>query len=294
MPLNDESPSLSLNSVIYGTDFSETAKNAGRYAVLMATQCEARLLVTHAFTLAPAAMDVEIAHSYPSQQRKDIEAMLAARAHALSTEALRAMPVLLTGDPRRKLPALAEEQAPSLLVLGTHGRGWLGRELLGSVAEEILRSTRWPVLTINPRARDISPDAPFRRILYATDLSPAAARAASFALAFARAFGADLDVLHVIETETANHPEQLAAMRNRFSSALDGLVREEAGDFCNPATFIETGRAHAQILRHIQERTVDLLVLGLQKTEYPRLRVRLSRAFDLITKAGCPTLTITG
>lgn len=294
MPLNDDSPSLNLNSVIYGTDFSETAKNAGSYAVLMAARCEARLLVAHAFTLATAAMDVEIAHSYPSQQRKDIEAMLEARARTLSTDTLRAMPVLLTGDPRQKLPALAEEHAPSLLVLGTHGRGWLGRELLGSVAEEILRSTRWPVLTINPRARGVSPDAPFRRILYATDLSPAAARAASFALTFARAFGSDLDVLHVMEKEMAGNPEQLAAARDRFLKASDDLIRGNSGDFCNPTTFIETGHAHERILRHIQERSVDLLVLGLQKTEYPRLRVRLSRAFDLISKADCPTLTITG
>lgn len=294
MPLNDESPLLNLNSVICGTDFSEHSKDAGHYAALVAAQCDARLLVAHAFTLAQAAIDVETLRSQPSQQRKDLEAMLAADARALSTNALRAEPCLVTGDPREQLPALAEKYSPSLLVLGTRGRGWLGRELLGSVAEEILRSTRWPVLTVNAHARAANSAVPFRRILYATDFSPAAARAATFALAFARAFGSDLDVLHVIETETARHPEQLAARKERFSKALENLVREDAGDFCNPATFVEMGRAHQQTLHHIQERSVDLLVLGLQKTEHLHLHVRLSRAFDLIVKADCPTLTITG
>lgn len=294
MPLNDEASSLSLDSVIYGTDFSDCAKNAGQYAALMAAWCDARLLVAHVFALTDAAMDVEIMDFQPSQQRKDLEVKLAARAHSLSTKTLRAEPVLLEGDPRRKLPALAEEQAPSLLVLGTHGRGWLGRKLLGSVAEEILRSTRWPVLTINARSRPVNPAAPFRRILYATDFSPAAARAATFALTFARTFGSDLDALHIVEKEDADSLERLAALRERFSGNLGEQVRAEAGDFCNLSTFVATGDAHAQILRHIQEHSVDLLVLGLQKTAHLHLHVRMSRAFELITAANCPTLTITG
>ena len=43
---------------------------------------------------------------------------------------------------------MAEEQHCSLIVLGTHGRTGLSRVLLGSVAEDVIRHSRVPVLTL--------------------------------------------------------------------------------------------------------------------------------------------------
>lgn len=46
----------------------------------------------------------------------------------------------------------ADEIGADLVVIGTHGRGGLAHMLLGSAAEQVLRSTSCPVLTVRPNA----------------------------------------------------------------------------------------------------------------------------------------------
>lgn len=295
MPVNGERPELDLNAVVYGTDFSVCSQNAGLYAAFLAQHFAASLMVAHAFTLSQAAMEVEAEPSSVSQQRKDLEFLLSREAAALSHASFKAASVLLEGDPKQVIPDLAAASAPSLVVLGTHGREWLAREIIGSVAEGILRSTSWPVLTVGPQVASTAGNrSPFHHILYATDLTPAAARAAVYAVSFAKAFRADLDVLHVVPREAIDHPDRLSDIRSRFYRALDDLVPDQAKEFCNPRSFVEVGNAHRQILEHIRERSVDLLVLGIRKSSHLGIETRTSRAFQLIVHAACPVLTIVG
>jgi nucleotide-binding universal stress UspA family protein len=47
-----------------------------------------------------------------------------------------------------------------------------------------------------------------------------------------------------------------------------------------------------QILEHIRERSIDLLVLGIRKSSHLGMEMRTSRAFQIIVEAECPVLTI--
>lgn len=49
------------------------------------------------------------------------------------------------GSPVQEIADLAEEVGADLIVLGSHGRGAVGRFLLGSVSEGVLRRARCPV-----------------------------------------------------------------------------------------------------------------------------------------------------
>lgn len=65
---------------------------------------------------------------------------------------------LREGDTARQIVALADEIRPRLIVVGTHARGGLGRFLLGSVAEQVVRRASCPVLTVaHPRAAAAGP-----------------------------------------------------------------------------------------------------------------------------------------
>jgi hypothetical protein len=79
---------LNIRAVIYGTDFTVCSQNAGLYAAYLARFFAAKLLVTHAFTLSQAAMEVEIDGSLMSQQRKDLEVLLEQKALASGVEAV--------------------------------------------------------------------------------------------------------------------------------------------------------------------------------------------------------------
>jgi nucleotide-binding universal stress UspA family protein len=70
---------------------------------------------------------------------------------------------LLRGDPAGEILKLADAETADLIVLGTHGRGGLGRLLMGSVAEAVLRKAPCPVLTVKTlsptgKPRPASPD----------------------------------------------------------------------------------------------------------------------------------------
>ena len=293
MPVIGERPDLDLETVIYATDFSLGSQNAGLYAARLAVHCSAKLLVVHAFTLSQAAMEVEIDQLLVSQQREDLKSLLMRKAALLTANSIEAVPILLEGDPKDVICNFAEESAPTIIVLGTHGGGWLERGVIGSIAEKILRSSRWPSLTVGPQVPPPTSKALlFERILLATDFREAAANAALYAVTFANVFGARIDVLNVVQPDAIEHPDQLADIQRRFYASLDALVPQQAREFCAPRTFVEVGCAHDQILEHIKEQASDLLVLGIRKTSHLGMEMRTSRAFQIIVEAKCPVLTI--
>jgi nucleotide-binding universal stress UspA family protein len=294
--LTEDRPSLDVNAVVFATDLSDWSRNAGLYAEFFAKHFAARLLVCHAFVPSQAAMEAEAEGTPVSRQRRDVNELLRQRASELSSTSVGTTPLLLDGIPEEVIPRLAGEYAPSLIVLGTHGGGRLERACIGSVAEEILRSTPWPCLTVGPHV----PKAPsraklsLRRILYATDLTPAAAHAASFAVCFAEALGARIDILNVIRKEDVEHADRLHDLKQRFYDALDRLAPRYAREFCDSRTFVEVGEAHQRILEHIKDYSVDLLVLGIKKSSHLGVETRTSGAFQLLAAATCPVLTVIG
>lgn len=294
VPESSRKSELEFRSVVYATDFAACSQNAGLFAARLAAHFSARLFVVHSFFLSQAAMEVEAGHKTQSQQRRDLEFLLEKEAYLLAhSSSVEATPALLDGAPHTTIPEFAETNAPALVVMGTVGRNRAERSLIGSVAEGILRSTRCPSLVVGPKVPSaVSTGFPFRRILYATDLTPAGASAAPLAISLAQTFAAEIDILNVIAASDVEHPDRLSEIRQNFFDVLDRLVPQQAREFCDPRTFVEIGNAHRQILTHIKERSIDLLVLGIEKTSHLGLTKRTSGAFQLIVEAPCPVLTL--
>src|SRR5207253_2006600 len=79
----------------------------------------------------------------------------AARELKAAAEELRAQDLDVTerleaGTPHEVLVVLAHELDVRLVVLGTHGRGAVGRALFGSVAQRVLLEADRPVLLVRP------------------------------------------------------------------------------------------------------------------------------------------------
>lgn len=295
MPLVGDRPEINLQTIVYATDFSPCSENAGLYAKLLAKALQAKLIVAHAFLLSRAAKEVELSDDQQSRQRMDLEACLTRRVTELKDNQVHPTAILKEGNPHEVIPAIAEKHAPSLVVLGTHGAGRVEHELIGSIAEKILRSSRWPCWTVGPQTPppgDVG--LPFRHILYATDFSPAAANAAAYAVAFAQSVGGDIDTLNVVPSEVADGSERMIAMKQQYAHALDQLVPGQTRDFCSPHTFVEVGSAHQKILDHIREHKIDLLVLGVHRSSHLGLEMRTSGVFRMIADAPCPVLTVMG
>ena len=100
-------PELPFQTIVYATDFSAGAQNAGNYAALLAKQFAAELVVAHAFVLTNPAMEAEATPRVKSRQRLDLETALAAVAAKYGEGLTRTATVLLEGDASEEIPRVA-------------------------------------------------------------------------------------------------------------------------------------------------------------------------------------------
>jgi nucleotide-binding universal stress UspA family protein len=284
---------IQFNSVIFATDFSPASTNAGLYASAFSKHFGSSLMVAHGFILSQAALEVETERPDSSQQRIGLNRDLLLTAKALSAGRGATETVLLLGDPRKEIPDLARSRSPSLVVMGTHGGGTLDRLVLGSTAEGILRYSSEPALTVGPKVNALlAGELKIRRILYASDCTAEAAHGALVAVALAGVFSAELNVLNVIRTSDIDDAEHRPRLQENFYGAVGAIMPQNVRQICEPHTFISVGRPHVEILKHIDEREIDLLILGLRKSTHFGSKSKTSGAFPIIVEARCPVLTV--
>jgi len=209
------------------------------------------------------------------------------------------------GQVWKNLAAIIDDNQVDLIVVGTHGRTGLGKLLLGSVAEDILRHASCPVLTVGPkvsgraklpalqsRGRDLAPlELELREIVFATNFAKSAERIAQEAVSLAAEFQARLTLMHVIEdyTHLGSEPGPIEdGMRK-----LNELIPINAVLQHLPDTVIEFGHAPERILKVAAEREADMIILGARASaEVGTTHLPWSSAHHVIAQAHCPVLTI--
>jgi nucleotide-binding universal stress UspA family protein len=186
---------------------------------------------------------------------------------------------------------VAREHQADLIVAGTHSKSGVDRLILGSTAEDLIRHAECPVLTVGPHAKE-AVDGPlaFRTIVYATDFSPKAAKAASYALSFAQDSGAHLVYCYVMEDSPDNRGS--AALEQGFEAALKQLVPDSSYDWCSPEFVVEHGDAGNAILDLAARVDADLIVLGARKASFWLTHIERGLTPQLLASAQCPVMTV--
>jgi nucleotide-binding universal stress UspA family protein len=201
--------------------------------------------------------------------------------------------VLLGGHPAyEKVLALINKGVSDLVVLGTSSKAGLKRFVLGSTAEEIMRTANRPVLTVGPRVKPATERASlFQKIVFATDFSEGSAEASEFASALAHECGAQLYFCHVVG-RTACGPE---IQEEIDSTVIENLTRTAlrcSCDWCKTQTVLEHGDAAEGILQLARKVQADLIVLGPRAHSFRLTHMERGVTLDVLTKADCPVLTV--
>jgi nucleotide-binding universal stress UspA family protein len=179
-----------------------------------------------------------------------------------------------------------------LVVLGTHGRSVLKKQLLGPVAEEIFRLAECPIMTVTARAEKpaLAADG-VRRIVYATNFKPHSERAAAYAHSLEREHGAKLTVLHVVEDQLQSRESSQGILRDFILRRMrKGLPAECVGD-CEPEFQVRFGDPADQILSVAREEHSDLIIMGLRAGVHVDGQLPSAIAYKLVCQATCPVLT---
>jgi nucleotide-binding universal stress UspA family protein len=285
--------SVSVKNILVATDFSSVSDKAAAYAKALALNFRSNVKIAHVFDPSTVKSYVEGILGMPVKERQQLSTECLEK---LQQDFLAAGIATTTAQPEGHRPyaallKLAAANDIDLIVAGTHSKWGLERVVLGSTAEELIRKSYCPVLTVGPHARQPH-DGPlvFKTIVYATDFSAQAAKAAVFALSFAQDSGAHLFFCYVARTEAT--AEERKALDAPFKAALSKMIPESSYEWCSPEIVVEHGDASEAILELAERVHADLIVLGARNASFWLTHIEHGLTPDLLAEAKCPVMTV--
>jgi nucleotide-binding universal stress UspA family protein len=285
--------SVSLKNILFATDFSSASDRAASYAKALALNFRSAVEIVHVYDPSVVTTYVEAILGVPAKDRHQVVSdgleSLKQDFVAAGVETQTALP-----EGHRAHSAvlkLAKEHDTDLIVAGTHSRWGLERLVIGSTAEDLIRNAACPVLTVGPHARQPE-DGPlvFRTIVYATDFSVEASKAAVYALSFAQDAGAHLYFCYVAAADTS--ADERKTLDAQFKANLKRMIPEQSYEWCTPETVVEHGDAAEGILELAERVHADLIVLGARNASFWLTHVEHGLTPDLLAEATCPVMTV--
>jgi len=305
----ESTTAVAIKDILFATDFSEASEAALPYVAAFSSCFGSRIHITHVLPevtfLRPGSPDpgvigsiYEDAHSSAQEKMRRLVRRLKDHPHDT---------YLRHGEIPQVVSGLVREREIDLVTAGTHGRTGLGRLIMGSVAEEILRQAPCPVLTVGPnvigaavrnmahRDRELAP-APvqIRDILYATDFKQQSSKAITLAVSLAREFHAHLSLLHVID-DYGDHMSENPGPTDIALRMLQELIPTDTGLQHAPEVLAQFGVPAEAILQTAAERETDLIVLGARPANRhltAATHLGSGVAHRIIVGANCPVLTV--
>jgi nucleotide-binding universal stress UspA family protein len=142
-----------LRRILVPTDFTETSDRALDWALDLAARLGSSVVtVMHAYEIPILGFPDGALIATPEIASRISDAARAALDRTVAKSNHRGVPldsVLRDGVAYEEINAVAEAMNADLIVIGTHGRRGLARALLGSVAENVIRTSTRPVVTIH-------------------------------------------------------------------------------------------------------------------------------------------------
>jgi nucleotide-binding universal stress UspA family protein len=287
---------IELKRILVATDFLESSRLALDYAVALAHHFNAALILLHAIELSPFAQEAEGVTRRPSVSRRATEERLEAFASGVRRTGLTVTTLIEDGTPCQVIFNAVQSKMPDLLVLGVHGvhRG-VAHLVIGSNTEKILLTVTCPTLSVGAHVlAGIDLDLKLNEILYCSDLTPAAAAAARFAVFLGEEFHVPVDVCHLAPTPVEGNGSTPTKVAEDYCEALRRVLPGASEEWCTPAFHLKHSLGLDQILRRAETGAAGLIVLGVHTDTQLGRHVRTSLAYELLTKASCPVLSIRG
>jgi nucleotide-binding universal stress UspA family protein len=155
-----------------------------------------------------------------------------------------------------------------------------------------------PDLAVPPAASPIAPELQFARILVPVDFSEHSLKAFQKAVAFARQFGSELILTHIVEQiiypgDWMYPPLAMSDFASEKREEIAGRLKALAAESgVRSQQIVRIGRAWQEIVEIAKERKADLLILATHG--YTGLKHALlgSVAEKIVRHAPCPVLTV--
>jgi nucleotide-binding universal stress UspA family protein len=269
-------------------------KKAFAFALAQATEFGANLILFHAYdTLVVAASETSGIRYYDyaaaaRAEMKQLEPLaMRVRDAGISCEV-----VVRPGLAADQVLAFLREREIDRVVMGTHSPGPIGKLLVGSVAEAVLRTANVPVQIVGPDVVDGTyRNFATRTILCAVSMQEASYLVADFAAGLAEQHNARLVLQHVIKPQ-----ERAEVLAGRSIDQLEGdlhsLVPVELLDKILVQTIVVPGDPTEELLYQARAQQADLIVLGAQGASAFAAVTRHGVVYKVLAHAHCPVITL--
>jgi nucleotide-binding universal stress UspA family protein len=281
------------STILFASEIPVNEKALG-FAVAQAREFGANLILFHAYST-PVVAATETAGIYyadfVSAARAQIS-QLEPFAIKIRAEGIPCETLTRPGLPTDQILALLRERQIDRVVMGTHSPGPIGKLLVGSVAEAVLRTAKVPVYivgrdTLDGRYRNYAT----RTILCAISMGEASEMIATFAAELAMHYGARLVLQHVIRPQ-----ERAEILGTRTITDIEddllSLVPNKARNAIRLHSIVVPGDPTEELLYQARAQQADLIVLGAQGASAFAAIARQGIVYKVLAHSHCPVITL--
>jgi nucleotide-binding universal stress UspA family protein len=291
-PAIDSVPSF--KRVLLATDFSPAAETAFKAALRFCTDLHASLIILHVFEYADAVPPdsggqlVGLESTYKWAQHSLNECLKIAREAGLRAEA-----IMKSGMAPLSILEIIELRQVDLAILGTNALHGFERTVVGSTAEEVLRKSPCPVLTVGPRASHVAETSLLQGpVVFATDFHRTTMHAIRYAAALCEQTKSRLHCLHVLPRAIETN-SQSKIIPQIITEALQHLASETGYTINQPESVVAYGSEISNaVVDYARRQKAGLIVLGVRQASMIAAHAPAHIAYRIITEAPCPVLTM--
>ena len=281
------------STILFASEVPPNEK-AFSFALAQASEFGADLILFHAYdTLVVAASETSGIryYDYAAAARAEIEHLqpLAERAKKAG---LRCEVIVRPGLAADQILAFLREREVDRVIMGTHSPGPIGKLLVGSVAEAVLRNATIPVCIVGPEVVEGAyRNFATRTILCAASMLESSHVVASFAAELAAQHSATLILQHVIRPQ--DKAEELAGRTlDQVEADLFSLVPVDLQDKISVQTIVVPGDPTEELLYQARAQQADLMVLGAQGASAFAAIARHGVVYKVLAHSHCPVITM--
>ncbi len=263
--------------ILTPVDLGGTSVPALRYTAIFAKQFDATVTLMYADELSSLFSDYNAA---------GMEESLRSFAAEVVPDLAGPATIVIPEHPVTAIVRAAERTNCDLIIMGTHGRRGWRRALAGSVADGVVRAAARPVLVV-PELRDRNAPDQVTRVVCPVNFTDAARNAVATAAGIAKAFAAELILVHVAETDMT--PRDAASVHDEFEQWLSEDVKSHSSF----RELVLRGGAAERVLDCVEDVGADLLVMGAQLKWLRNESVIGTTSERLLRFSPVPVLTVT-
>lgn len=295
-PLNSDWTKPS--TILFATEVPPNEK-AFSFALAQAREFGSQLILFHAYdTLVVTGSDPSGIQYYDSAAAARLEKQhLEPLAERVREMGLNCEVVVRRGLPADQILAFTRERQIDRIVMGTHSPGPIGKLLVGSVTEAVLRTSTVPVFIIGPEVVDGAyRNFATRTILCAVSLHHACPVVAAFAAGLAAQHNARLILEHVIMPQDRARFDRADLLAGRPLDELEArmlaLVPHQLQGHIEVQTIVVPGDPTEELLYQSRTQQADLIVMGAQGASAFAAITRRGVVYKILAHAHCPIITL--